>query len=168
VPPTYRSTPDDITQDVIKLVADRFPNHFGDLEPFHFAVTRGQALIALDQFIRNRLQKFGDYQDAMVQGEPWMFHAHISFYINCGFLLPLECIKRAEQAYKDGAARLNAVEGFILQILGWREYVRGIYWLKMPDYETENYLDARRDLPDLFWGAPTQMNCLSQCVSETQ
>jgi len=168
VPQTYMSKADATTQEVMALVADRFPNHFGDLEPFHFAVTRAEALTALEQFIQTRLRQFGDYQDAMVQGEPWMFHAHISFYINCGLLLPLECVQAAERAYYEDGAPLNATEGFIRQILGWREYVRGIYWLKMPEYADENYLEAKRDLPALFWGAPTQMNCLSQCVKETQ
>ena len=168
VPPAYVSQPDEITLDVMRLVEDLFAEHFGDLEPFYFAVTRRQALECLAQFIQSRLVNFGDYQDAMVQGEPWMFHSHISFYINCGLLLPLECAQAAEQAYNNGQAPLNAVEGFIRQIIGWREYVRGIYWLKMPAYEHENFLDAKRNLPDLFWGAPTQMNCLSQCVKETK
>ena len=83
-------------------------------------------------------------------------------------MLPLECVQAAERAYHEKQAPLNAVEGFIRQIIGWREYVRGIYWLKMPNYETENFLEAKQDLPDLFWGAPTQMNCLSQCVKETK
>ncbi len=126
------SLPDGITQDVIKLVNENFADHFGDLEPFDFAVTREQALCALDQFIVERLSNFGDYQDAMVQGEPWMYHSHLSFYINCGLLEPLECCQKAEAAFHEGTAPLNAVEGFIRQILGWREYVRGIYWLKMP------------------------------------
>lgn len=168
IPQTYMSQPDDITRDVMALVADRFADHFGDLEPFHFAVTRSHALEALDQFIAERLVNFGDYQDAMVQGQPWMYHSHLSFYINCGLLLPLECVHAAERAYHEDNAPLNAVEGFIRQIIGWREYVRGIYWLKMPDYESENFFDATRKLPALFWGEQTQMNCMKQCVSETK
>ena len=168
VPQAYASEPDELSLEVMALVQERFPDHFGDLEPFYFAVTRAQALECLDQFIRQRLASFGDYQDAMVQCEPWMFHSHISFYINSGLLLPLECVQAAEQAYHENKAPLNAVEGFIRQIIGWREYVRGIYWLKMPIYETENFLEAKQNLPALFWGAPTQMNCLSQCVKETK
>jgi len=168
VPDTYMSEPDEITRDVMGLVDAHFSDHFGDLEPFHFAVTRDQALLALNQFIDERLSNFGDYQDAMVQDNPWMFHSHLSFYINCGLLLPMECVEAAEQAYRDGHAPLNAVEGFIRQIIGWREYVRGVYWLKMPDYETENFFEAKRKLPALYWGADTQMNCLSQCVKETR
>jgi len=104
----------------------------------------------------------------MIQGEPWMYHSHLSFYINCGLLTPLECIRKAEEAYRKGIAPLNAVEGCIRQMLGWREYIRGIYWLKMPDYAKENYLEAQRELPSLFWGGKTKMNCLSQCVKETK
>ena len=104
----------------------------------------------------------------MIEGEPWLYHSHLSFYINIGLLSPIECIERAEAAYLEGSAPLNAVEGFIRQILGWREYVRGIYWLKMPEYENENYLGADRKLPWLYWGGETKMNCLRQCVKETK
>lgn len=168
IPDTYSQTPDTITEDVLKLVAEHFSDHFGDLQPFHFAVTRDQALQALDEFISRRLKQFGDYQDAMIQGEPWMFHSHIGFYINCGLLDPLECIRRAEAAYYEGSAPINAVEGFIRQILGWREYVRGIYWLKMPDYKSADFLNAQRSLPSFYWTGETQMNCLRQCVTETR
>jgi len=168
VPTPYTAKIDDITQDCIGLVADRFADHFGDLEPFYFAVTRDQALYALNKFIDERLNNFGTYQDAMVQNEPWMYHSHISFYINCGLLSPLECIEKAEDAYRNKNAPLNAVEGFIRQILGWREYIRGIYWMKMPDYAVENFLDAKRDLPEFFWTGNTQMNCLRQCITETK
>ena len=168
VPDTYRAGHDDITKEVIALVEAHFPDHFGDLLPFQFAVTRDQALAALDQFIAKRLNLFGTYQDAMIQNEPWMYHSHIGFYLNCGLLQPLECIERAEAAYHSGAAPLNAVEGFIRQILGWREYVRGIYWLKMPDYKSANFLKAKRPLPDFYWTADTQMNCMRQCIAETK
>ena len=168
VPKPYRAQIDDIAQECLDLVADRFDDHFGTLESFGFAVTRDQALYALNKFIEERLPQFGDHQDAMIEGEPWMFHSHLSFYLNCGLLDPLVCCRKAEAAYRDGAAPLNAVEGFIRQILGWREYVRGIYWLKMPGYADENFLNAKRSLPDLFWGGETKMNCLKQCVAETQ
>ena len=164
----YHSELDQITCDVIDLVNYQFDDHFGDLEPFFLAVTRDQALAALDQFINQRLWNFGDYQDAMIQGEPWMYHSHISFYLNCGLLLPLECVKAAEDAYHQGEVPLYATEGFIRQIIGWREYVRGIYWLKMPDYKKVNYFNAKRDLPDFYWTANTKMNCLQQCVLETK
>lgn len=168
VPDTFHAERDDITQDVIALVENHFSDHFGDIDPFHFAVTRDAALRALDMFIDERLPLFGDYQDAMIQGEPWMYHSHIGLYLNCGLLTPMECITRAEACYHAGHAPLNAVEGFIRQILGWREYVRGIYWLKMPDYKTMNVLEAKRSLPDFYWTANTQMNCMRQCITETK
>jgi deoxyribodipyrimidine photolyase-related protein len=167
IPETFSRGPDVISNEVIQLVRERFSDHFGDLEPFYFAVTRVQALEALELFIRERLPIFGDYQDAMIQGEPWMYHSHLSFYLNSGLLLPEECVKSAEKAFHDGYAPLNAVEGFIRQIIGWREYVRGLYWLKMPGYEKENFFEADRHLPDFYWTAKTQMNCLRQCVTET-
>ena len=168
IPATYKSEPDSITAEVSDLVAREFDDHFGDIHPFYFAVTRAQALIALSQFIEQRLIHFGDYQDAMLVGEPWMYHAHIGFYLNCGLLLPLECVKAAEQAYYDGRAPLNAVEGFIRQIIGWREYIRGIYWLKMPDYAQQNFFEADRALPSFYWTGETKMNCLKHCVTETR
>jgi deoxyribodipyrimidine photolyase-related protein len=168
VPETYISEPDTITQEVMALVAEKFNTHFGDLDPFHFAVTREQALQALNQFILQRLALFGDYQDAMIEGEPWLFHAHLSFYINCGLLNPLECIKAAENAYHAQEIPLNAAEGFIRQILGWREYIRGIYWLKMPEYADLNFLNAQQKLPEFYWNANTKMNCMRQAVLETK
>lgn len=168
IPKPLMFAPDDITQEVLALVASRFDDHFGDLEPFYFATTNAQALEVLERFIAERLQNFGDYQDAMVQGQPWLYHSHIGFYLNCGLLSPMQVVRAAEDAYYNKQAPLNAVEGFIRQILGWREYVRGIYWLKMPEYKTQNFLEATRPLPDLYWGADTKMNCLKQCVAETK
>lgn len=159
---------DDVTREVMELVAARFDDHFGDLEPFYFAVTREQALQVLNTFIAERLSLFGDYQDAMVQGQPWMYHSHISFYLNCGLLRPLEVVQAAEAAYRAGKAPLNAVEGFIRQVMGWREYVRGVYWLRMPEYVEDNFLQAKRKLPWFYWNAQTDMNCLRQCVTETR
>ncbi|MDA9243450.1 cryptochrome/photolyase family protein [Amylibacter sp.] len=168
IPDSYSNKPDEITKDVIKLVDQNFKDHFGDLLPFNFAVTRHQALIVLDEFIDKRLGMFGDFQDAMIEGEPWMFHSHISFYLNCGLLIPLECIKAVESAFYDNRAPLNAVEGFIRQVLGWREYIRGVYWYKMPEYKSENFLEASRKLPEFYWTGKTNMNCLKQCITETK
>ncbi|GAA6186548.1 cryptochrome/photolyase family protein [Aliiglaciecola sp. NS0011-25] len=168
VPAHTQFDPDHITQDVLKLVESEFAEHFGNLDNFHFATTRQQALVVLKDFVSQRLLNFGQYQDAMVQGKPWLFHSHISFYLNCGLLLPKEVVELAENAYRNGEAPLNSVEGFIRQVIGWREYVRGIYWLKMPDYKKQNALHAQRKLPDFFWNAETDMNCLQQCISETR
>ncbi|MGC0372140.1 MAG: hypothetical protein DGJ47_000845 [Rickettsiaceae bacterium] len=168
IPDTYQSKPNEITQEVIHLVEKKFADHFGDTENFHFAINRQQALTALEQFIKYRLSDFGKYQDAMIEDEPWMYHSHLSFYLNCGLLMPLECIHAAEEAYYKDLAPLNSVEGFIRQILGWREYVRGIYWLKMPQYEEENFFNAKNKLPEFYWNADTKMNCIKQCVIQTK
>jgi deoxyribodipyrimidine photolyase-related protein len=167
IPDTFRLAPDDVTQEVCAMVEQLFPDHMGAATPFHFAVTAEGARAALQQFVEERLAFFGDYQDAMLQDEAWMFHAHIGLYLNTGLLLPLECIAAAEQAYHRGQAPLNAIEGFVRQILGWREFVRGLYWQNMPGYETLNFFDAQRDLPDFYWTADTRMNCLRQSVQET-
>lgn len=157
-----------ITKDVLQLVGDKFAQSFGTLEPFHYAVTRDEALLELEHFIAMLLPRFGDYQDAMVLGEPYLYHSLISSYLNAGLLLPLEICHRAEHAYRAGKAPLNAVEGFIRQILGWREYVRGIYWLHMPDYGEMNYFDAREPLPWFYWGGKTKMRCISEAVEHTR
>lgn len=168
VPQPPKFAPDAITQDVLKLVENKFHDHFGDLCPFDYAVTRQQALLLLEDFITQRLPQFGDYQDAMIEGQPLLYHSQLSFYLNCGLLLPLEIVEMAQMAYYSGHAPLNAVEGFIRQIIGWREYIRGVYWLKMPDYATANFFDAQRKLPWFYWSGETDMNCLKQCVSETK
>jgi deoxyribodipyrimidine photolyase-related protein len=168
LPKRQRFEPDAITRDVLDLVARRFGNHFGDLEPFGWAVTREDALEALDHFIAACLPDYGDYQDAMRQGEPFLYHSIISPYLNIGLLTAREVCERAEKAGRKGHAPINAVEGFIRQILGWREYVRGLYWLKMPDYAETNALGAARPLPWFFWTGETGMNCLSQVIGETK
>lgn len=155
-------------KEVLKMVDEKFSDHFGILEPFHYAVTREQALIELYDFVNNILPHFGDYQDAMVRGEAYLYHSLLSSYINAGLLLPLEICQLADEAYKNGKAPLNAAEGFIRQILGWREYVRGIYWLKMPEYADLNYLDAKIPLPSFYWGAKTNMSCVAEAVSHTR
>ncbi|WP_328515957.1 cryptochrome/photolyase family protein [Marinobacterium weihaiense] len=167
-PAPTRFTPDAITRDVMTLVEQHFDDHFGVLENFDLAVTAEQAQQVLDDFVEQRLPLFGDYQDAMRQGDPWLYHSHLSFYINLGLLDPRAAIEAAEQALYRGLAPLNAVEGFIRQILGWREYVRGLYWLKMPEYRSRNFLHATRPLPRFYWDADTPMNCLHQCVEDTR
>ncbi len=167
-PKRARFAPDAITRDVLALVARDFAPHFGTLENFGWAVTRADALEALDHFIQACLPLYGDYQDAMKTGEPFLFHSIISPYLNCGLLTPREICVAAERAWRAGDAPLNGVEGFIRQILGWREYVRGIYWLQMPAYAETNALEAHRPLPDFFWDGQTSMNCVAQVVKETR
>ncbi|WP_425418243.1 cryptochrome/photolyase family protein [Oricola indica] len=158
---------DDTTRDVLDLVDGSFGDHIGRLEPFNYPVTRRQAMHYLNWFVTEALPEFGRYQDAMKQGEPLLYHSHLSALINCGLLDPRECCEKAISAWNDGDAPLNAVEGFVRQIIGWREYIRGIYWLKMPEYGQENALDAKRDLPEFFWSGETQMNCMRQAITET-
>lgn len=159
---------DGITQEVLDLVAREFADHFGDLDGFSYPVTRRQALHALRWFVEEALPGFGTYQDAMRQGEPLLFHSHLSALMNCGLLTAREVCDAAEAAYKAGDVPINAAEGFIRQIIGWREFVRGVYWRQMPDYGEANALKATRPLPDLFWTGETKMNCLAQCVGETK
>ncbi len=167
-PKRKRFEPDAVTREVMTLVGERFANHFGDLEPFGWAVTRADALEALEHFINVCLPLYGDYQDAMKLGEPFLYHSIISPYLNGGLLTAHEVCVAAERAFCAGHAPLNAVEGFIRQILGWREYVRGIYWRHMPDYADTNALDAQRPLPEFFWSGDTRMNCVAQVVGETR
>ena len=167
-PEPPRFAPDAITRDVLDLVAERFGGNFGDLEPFWFAVTADQAEQALDHFIENALPRFGDYQDAMLTGESFLYHSVLSVYLNAGLLDPLAICRRVEQAYRDGHAPLNAAEGFIRQIIGWREYVRGIYWLRMPDYRAQNFFEASNPLPDFYWTGETDMACLAAAIGQTK
>ncbi len=159
---------DDVTSEVLSLVETHFLNHFGQLQPFNFAVTREQALGEANYFIEHCLEYFGDYQDAMRSNEVNLYHSKLSFYLNAGLLLPLELCRMVEDAFKQKLAPLNAVEGFIRQILGWREFVRGIYWLLMPEYESRNYFNASRPLPELYWGKDTQMFCMQEVVRQTK
>ena len=168
MPQPHRVAPDPITKDVLTLVARRFDNHFGDLTPFWFAVTRTDAEKALDHFITSALARFGDFQDAMLEGEAFLYHSILSVYINAGLLDPLQVCRRAEAAYRAGTVPLNAAEGFIRQIIGWREYVRGIYWLKMPDYVNQNFFNATRPVPDFYWTGETDMRCLQSAIGQTK
>ncbi len=167
-PPVHRVAPDAVTQEVLDLVARRFGHHFGSLDGFDYAVTAAEAEAAFETFLRHGLPRFGDFQDAMVQGQDVLFHARISPYLNIGLLDPLAVCRRVEAEGLAGRAPLNAVEGFIRQILGWREYVRGIYWLKMPGYAASNHLNAHRPLPAFYWTGATEMNCLRQCIDQTR
>lgn len=158
---------DTIDGEVLDLVARAFTDHPGSLENFNWPTTREQALHALTQFIEHRLPLFGDYQDAMVQNQHTLFHSLLSTSLNCGLLTPREVCRAAEQAYLSDKAPLNAVEGFIRQIIGWREYVRGLYWLLMPGYASHNHFNNIRPLPDFYWHGKTRMNCMQQCFTNT-
>ncbi|MBN8239051.1 cryptochrome/photolyase family protein [Marinobacter hydrocarbonoclasticus] len=166
-PAPFREEPDAITTDVIELVNEYFSEHFGTTEDFHYAVTAGQALDALAHFIDFALPCFGDYQDAMSDNEDWLFHSILSPYLNTGLLDPMEVCEEAVRAWHAGRAPLNAVEGFVRQIIGWREFVRGIYWLLMPDYARENRLGNSRELPWFYWTGDTKMRCMHKAIDAT-
>lgn len=159
---------DDITKAVIDLVKSVFSGYFGDIDGFDYAVTRDEAWICFADFIKHYLPFFGQHQDVMQVEGVFLYHSVISMYLNIGLLDPLKVCQQAEAAYFSGHAPLFAVEGFIRQVLGWREYVRGIYFLKMPGYQDLNYFQATSPLPALYWGKSTQMNCLKQVVGMTK
>jgi deoxyribodipyrimidine photolyase-related protein len=167
VPPPTRFAPDILTREVIALVNARFADHPGSLESFGWPVTREQALQALQAFIAQRLPLFGQYEDAMWSGQAWLYHSHLSCALNLKLLNPREVVQAAEDAWRTGHAPLAAVEGFIRQILGWREYVRGMYWTRMPDYLERNALDAQAELPAWYWTGDTDMACLKDAITQT-
>ena len=167
LPPPTRFEPDAITLDVMQLVNDKMAKHPGNLHSFGWPVTRTQALEALDSFIQHRLPSFGLYQDAMWEGEVWLYHSHIASALNLKLLNPREVVSAAEKAYQDGHVPLPAAEGFIRQILGWREYVRGIYWTQMPEYLERNQMQANAPLPAFYWTGNTDMACLRDAITQT-
>lgn len=168
MPAPKQFKPDETTRTVLKLVEEAFADHFGDLEPFWFAVTHEQAENALEHFVKTALADFGTYQDAMLVGERFLYHSVISLYINVGLLDPLYVCKRVEAEYHAGGVPLNSAEGFIRQIIGWREYVRGIYWREMPGYGEKNFFGAGRPLPDFYWTGDTNLLCLKEAITQTK
>jgi deoxyribodipyrimidine photolyase-related protein len=166
-PAPRRFPPDSITAEVLALVAQLFANHPGSLEGFDEPVTARDAAAGFQDFLAHRLPMFGDYQDAMAAGTPFMFHSLVAAPLNLGLLDPLDLCRAAEAEFAAGRAKLNAVEGFIRQILGWREFVRGIYWLHMPGYATRNALAATRPLPGFYWTGETRMRCMAEAISQT-
>ncbi|MEL6211435.1 MAG: cryptochrome/photolyase family protein, partial [Pseudomonadota bacterium] len=160
------SEPDEITRDVIKMVDRLFPDAPGTTEGFAEPVTRAEALRHLDYFVAHRLALYGDYQDAMATGFSTLYHARISGPMNLKLLNPREVCAKVIEAYENGHAPLNAVEGFVRQVIGWREFVRGVYFTEMPDYAERNGLEAHHDLPALFWNAETDMACLADTMGQ--
>ncbi|MEY3007640.1 MAG: hypothetical protein RI942_1982 [Pseudomonadota bacterium] len=167
VPTRLHDNPDTITSDVIELVNTHFSDHPGDLSRFSYAVTAKRASAHLAHFIEIFLPQFGQYQDALAEESTTLFHGLIGLYLNAGLLEPLDVCQQAEAAYKAGHASLAATEGFIRQILGWREYVRGIYWYHMPLYASNNTWQANRPLPAWFWTAQTDMRCLHKSLEQS-
>jgi len=165
--PPVAFPPDRITLEVMELVRGRFPGHPGALDRFDFPVTAEQAETALRDFISRRLPSFGRFQDAMWTEQPYLYHSRLSAAMNLKLLSPRRVVAAAEEAFRSGAAPLAAVEGFIRQVLGWREYVRGIYWTEMPSYGEANALGAEMPLPEFYWTANTPMKCLAETIGQT-
>lgn len=165
--PAMPFAPDAITQQVMQLVKTRFADHPGNLEAFAWPVTREAALVLLEHFVTHKLKQFGPYQDAMWQDQPFLWHSLLASSLNLKLLHPREVIAAAEAAYQAGEAPLASVEGFIRQILGWREFIRGMYWLDMPGMKQANFLNHQQALPTWFWTGNTQMRCLAQTIQQT-
>jgi deoxyribodipyrimidine photolyase-related protein len=166
-PYPLRFSADTITCQVLELVGERFASHYGSLDDFDYPVMHVDAQALWEYFLDYGLAGFGDYQDAMATGEPFLFHARISAALNIGLLDLRQVCSDVESAYWSGRVGLNAAEGFIRQLIGWREYVRGVYWLKMPDYAGGNLFGNSRPLPEFYWTGETKMNCMSQAIGQS-
>lgn len=167
VPLPVRFAPDVITQSVMRDVEQVFPEHPGSLADFAWPVTPDEARAALHDFIAHRLPSFGQWQDAMWQGEAFLWHSLLAAAMNLKLLDPRDVIAEAEAAYLNGAAPLAAVEGFVRQILGWREFVRGVYWRHESAWPTANALNAAQPLPQWFWTGQTGAACLKAAITQT-
>jgi deoxyribodipyrimidine photolyase-related protein len=167
-PPVWRPTQPDSTRDVIAMVERRFPDHPGTIGTWDVPVTREDALRAADDFFEHRLDDFGPYEDAMIRGQPVMYHSALSPLINVGLLHPLELCERAERAYRSGAVRVESAEAFIRQLLGWREFVWQLYWRFMPEYRTRNALNADVPIPEFFTSGETDMACVREALGHVR
>lgn len=167
VPPPFKAKPDAITQDVIADVNEHFADHPGTLDDFAWPVTRDDALASLKKFADERLKHFGEFQDAMWTDEAFLYHAHISAALNVKLLNPREVINAALTALNEGKASIEAVEGFVRQVIGWREFIRGLYWLDMPGMRAANHFQHERKLPAWYWTGETNMNCMKQTIGQT-
>lgn len=167
IPPPLQFQPDTITHEVLQEVELHYPDHPGCLNSFFWPITTEQAEQALNYFIEHKLSDFGRFQDAMSPHQPFVFHSLLSAALNLKLLHPLYVIRKIEKAYHDKKAPISSVEGFIRQILGWREYVRGFYWLNMPELLNHNFFEAHEPLPNFYWTGQTEMNCLKQTLSQT-
>lgn len=157
---------DPVVMAVAEQVARLFADHPGRASELWLPVTRAGALAWLERFVAERLEGFGPWEDLMVDGEPVLFHSVLSPLLNIGLLTPLECVRAAEAAYAEGRAPLASVEGFVRQIVGWREFIQGMYWRHMPDYLQMNALDAHRPLPGWAYTGDTEMRCVARAIGD--
>jgi deoxyribodipyrimidine photolyase-related protein len=167
-PAPPRFAPDEATEEVLALVERHFPGHFGTLRPFLWPTERAQALQALDHFAGRALPRFGAEQDAMLAGDTWLSHSLLSSSLNLGLLGWREVCERVEREWQAGRVPIAAAEGFIRQVIGWREFIRGVYFLKGPDYAAGNALGHHRPLPAMYWGGATRMACMQAAVAQTR
>ncbi|MCA9437640.1 MAG: cryptochrome/photolyase family protein, partial [Candidatus Omnitrophica bacterium] len=163
-PPDFQI--DDLTQEVMEMVESRFGDHPGNLEYFNLPVTRKQSLYLLRHFTDNCLKHFGKYQDALWTGEPFLYHSRLSAPLNVKLIHPREVLDRAIDAAQEKDIPLNSLEGFVRQVLGWREFVRGVYWMKMPEYASLNALDHHEEIPSFFWDGETDMECVRDSMKQ--
>ena len=167
MPRPHSFAPDETTRAVLALVEARFGDHPGSLDGFDYAVTAADAEAQAEAFVANALAEFGPYEDAMLIGKRYLWHSILSPYINAGLLDPLALCRRVEAAFRAGRVPLQSAEGYIRQVIGWREYMRGIYWHTGPDYVRRNYLDHHRQLPRWYWTGDTDMRCLAEAIGQT-
>jgi len=159
---------DELTIGVMVEVDKIFNKSFGDFENFNWATTHKEAWNQMLEFFDTYFKNYGSFQDAMKSNEPFMFHSLLSAYLNSGLLDPMDCIEEAECRYRNNEAPLNSTEGFIRQIIGWREFIRGIYWSNMPHYKELNFFNNTNKLPSFFWDGDTKMHCIADVVSTTK
>ena len=159
---------DELTIGVMVEVDKIFNKSFGDFENFNWATTHKEAWNQMLEFFDTYFKNYGSFQDAMKSNEPFMFHSLLSAYLNSGLLDPMDCIEEAECRYRNNKAPLNSVEGFIRQIIGWREFIRGIYWSNMPHYKELNFFNNTNKLPSFFWDGNTKMHCIADVVDTTK
>lgn len=167
-PPLPHIAPDALTQRVIDEVRRDFPNAFGVPEPFNYPTTHAQAALWLERFIAERLVNFGAWEDAMSADDPFLFHSVLSPLLNVGLLTPRQAADAAQQAFYNGGIPLQSAEGFIRQIIGWREFIYGIYWLHMPAYAQLNFFEHHNPVPPFFWSGETPMRCLAETIRTVQ
>lgn len=162
-----RFEPDEITREVFEYVERHYAEHPGSLADFAWPVTREESLLALEHFLKHRLINFGIYQDAMWTNTPFGWHSILSISLNLKLINPREVVNQALQAYQNQHLDLATIEGFVRQVIGWREFIRGLYYLDMPEMSAANFYQHKRALPQWYWTSNSQMNCMKDTIGQT-